>query len=59
MGAQKEMSLTPARELEDDFVKKVMFGVVQEVWAGFLGGAEECFQQKVQGRGDNVSKGIR
>lgn len=41
-------------------MKKVLIGVVREVWLGFLGGAgrEGCFKQKIQGRGDIESKGI-
>jgi len=41
-------------------MKKVLIGVVLEVWLGFLGGAgrEGCFKQKMQGRGDIESKGI-
>lgn len=47
MGAQKEIRLIPAIKIGDDFVKKVMFGVVPEVWVGFMGGA----RRKGKGRG--------
>lgn len=46
-GTQKEIRLIPAMEIGDDLVKKVMFGVVKEVWVGFLGGA----RRKGKGRG--------
>lgn len=41
-------------------MKKVLIGVVLEVWLEFLGGAgrEGYFKQKMQGRGDMESKGI-
>lgn len=37
-GAWKEISIIPARETGDDFMKKVMPGVVLEVWVGSPGG---------------------
>lgn len=46
-GTEKEIRLIPATEIGDDFVKKVMFGVVPERWVGFLGGA----RRKGRGRG--------
>jgi len=41
-------------------MKKVLIGVVLEVWLGFLGGAgrEGGFKQEMQGRGGIESKGI-
>lgn len=39
MGVQKEMSVIPAGEIGHDFVQKVLFRMVLEVWVGFLGGA--------------------
>ena len=40
-------------------MKKVLIGVVREVWLGFLGGAgrEGCFKQKIQGRRGDGKKG--
>lgn len=39
MGTKKKRSIIPARKIGNDFVKKVTFEVVLEVWVGFLGGA--------------------